>query len=278
MNEVELHYDPKIGITNLDDIYTLNTIPKFQEAIKGILKVNINNGFKKRNPRKLCAILLPLLLLLIIGCILMAVLLYPNGFGLVGGTIIAIIFLSTGFCIYKRGTVKYLKDTEKRVLKRTRQTCNIKFYNDNKPYEESIGCFGARLTTNSLIFVTSDPEKLEIVKKELEQEELMKDQNNLPSVIRQIIAQKNQNGQPMNIIIMDKSGKVTQQILAKGGLTGEDSEDNFEQAYQQETKKIEYDVEVDPLKNKNFDDISFESNPYIEHNDKFDESPSSKGI
>ena len=211
MNEIELYYDPKIGITNLDDISQLNTLPKFQENIKGILKVHINNGFSKRNTKKLCAIVLPLVLLLVIGCTLLAILLFPHGFGLIGGTITAIVGLIIGYFIYRNGSIKYIKDIEKKVRKKTRETCKVKFYHNNKPYEETIGCCGVVLNKDSLIFVVSDPEKLITVKQQLQVEEARKKHQYLPQELKNMINMQNQQGQTVNVMIVDGKGQMKQE-------------------------------------------------------------------
>ena len=228
MNELELNYDPKIGITNLDDIKNLNTITKFQEAIKGILIVNINNGFRKRNPRKLCCIVLPLVSLLVIGCTLLAILTFPNSFGLIGGTITAIIFFIGGFCIYRKGSINYIKDIEKRIKKKTRDTCIIKFYHNEVPYEENIGCFGVTLTKESLIYIISDPEKLEVVKDQLAREDAEKKAKQIPvNLIPMPVFNNNMNAYPN--YQMDNNLKTNNNI-----------KNDIAEKYETQTEKIDF--------------------------------------
>ena len=113
-----------------------------------------------------------------------------------------------GFCIYRKGSIKYLKKIEKNVLKKTRGTCSILIYTNKKPYKETIGCFGVELTKESMICLVSDPEKLEVVKDEMAREEYQKKMGSIPPHMQQMINHNYQQGIPTNVVVMNKNQVV----------------------------------------------------------------------
>ena len=86
-----------------------------------------------------------------------------------------LISITVSFIIYRKGTLKYLKKVEKKVPKKTRQTCEIFIYVNNKPYKESINCMGINIDSNCTIFVKSDIEQLGLVIDQMQMEERIKE-------------------------------------------------------------------------------------------------------
>lgn len=211
MNEIELKYDSKNGISNLELLEDLNTIPIFKQKIRSIIKLQIDNGYRKRNVKRICCIGVPAIIVALTACIVLAVVLFPNGFGLVGGTMALIICIIVAFCIYRKGTIVYLDKAQKKVFKKTRGTCTLEIYVNNKPYRETIGCFGVVLGNNSFIFITSDPEKLEAIKDQMMREEEEKRRNKLMNPqVQNIIKQQTRPNQPVNVQILDKNNQLVQ--------------------------------------------------------------------
>lgn len=196
-NEIELKYHPKKGITNIKDLEKLRVHPKFRKIIRGNLKKYLDNGYRKRNTKRVCLWGTLLILILIAMSSVLIYFVSFRGISLAVFTLVVTITIIVSFLIYRSNQIKYLKKLEKNIKKKTRECCEIYVYVDNKPFREKIGCCGITLNEHSFIYVSCDPEKMEVERERMQQEEERRQINQVltPGGQQVLVDYMNQNNQ-----------------------------------------------------------------------------------
>ena len=219
MNEIELEYDAKKGVTNLDQLENLNTIPSFKQRIQNIIKTNINNGYQTRNIRKVCFLSVISIIILVIVCTILTIILYPNGFGFIAGTIAGINGIIIYFCLYRKSIIKFLVDAQKKIQNQTMNSCKLEIHINSKPFKESKGCLGVTLGNNSFIFISSDPEKLEEAKLQMiRDEEELRLKNKLEPQVQKILRQHSDHNGLIPVNVLDKDNQMVENFHVENQL------------------------------------------------------------
>ena len=217
-NEIELNYHPKKGITNLSDLDKLRATPKFRNNIRGNLKRYIDNGYRKRNIKRICLVGG---IAIVLAVSLSAVLFYFLQFKVLSVGILTLVLIITvivSFVIYRKNQISYLEKAEKNIKKKTRGCCQIFIYVNNKPFRETIGCMGVDLNNNSFIYVSCDQEKLAVEIDKIREEENQKRVDQVLGTVNQqvLVNYLNQqiggHHQPNRATALVQSGGQTHEI------------------------------------------------------------------
>ena len=160
MDEVVLKYSPSKGITNIDEIDSMNTLPKYRRAMRRVITQRISKAYRYNNIKLLCLVGWPLLVLSIIIFIIAFKSLSHFSYAVLLLPVTASVGLLVTYVIFKSARKQNLKRAIRLVKKKTDGCCQLHIHINNRPFEEAEDCcFGVELDSKAFIHLTADLEK-----------------------------------------------------------------------------------------------------------------------